>query len=214
MTVTRGEPTDRAPVPATINPVAGLMQRSLNLPNLITVSRLVLAVVLFALIAPGEPALAIPAAILFLVAAGTDAIDGYIARRYGLITTVGRILDPFADKIIVCGTFIFLLEQHPHSGVNASMVVIVVGREMFVTGLRSFLEQQGVDFSASLSGKLKMVIQCVAITASLLSISPMLARPDFIGFRDVTLWLAVAITFYSGVIYIWRAAQLLRSQLS
>lgn len=210
MTVTRGEPAERPPAPASANPAAGLMHRSLNLPNLITVSRLVLAVVLFALIAPGQPALAIPAAILFLIAAGTDAIDGYIARRYGLVTTVGRILDPFADKIIVCGTFIFLLEQHPHSGVSAWMVVIVVGREMFVTGLRSFLEQQGVDFSASLSGKLKMVVQCLAITASLLSIAPSFANPGFILFRDITLWLAVAVTFYSGVIYIWRAAQLLR----
>src|SRR5690606_21826952 len=113
-----------------------------------------------------------PVAALFLLAATTDAVDGYVARRYGQITTLGRVLDPFADKIIVCGTFVFLLERHPLSGVTAWMVVIVIGREMFVTGLRSFLEQQGKDFSATWSGKIKMILQCAALTASLMSLDP------------------------------------------
>jgi CDP-diacylglycerol--glycerol-3-phosphate 3-phosphatidyltransferase len=137
-----------------------------------------------------------------------------------MITTLGRILDPFVDKIIVCGAFVFLLEKgrpvegEPNlvvsSGVTAWMVVIVVGREMFVSSLRGFLEQQGLDFSASASGKLKMFVQCAAVTASLLSLSPHFADPRFVLARDVLLWGAVAVTAWSGLVYVVRAAVLLR----
>ena len=107
-----------------------------------------------------------PAFVLFVVAASTDWLDGYFARRWGLVTQLGRILDPFADKLIICGTFIFLAAV-PASGIAPWMAVVVMGRELLVTGLRSFLEQKGIDFSAEMSGKLKMVLQCVAAGASL-----------------------------------------------
>ncbi len=189
---------------------------ALNIPNLITLSRLVLAVVLFVLIY--VKAFWITAAVLFVVAASTDALDGYIARKYGMVTALGRILDPFVDKIIVCGAFIFLLEKkvdlanglETWSGVNAWMVIIVIGREMFVTSLRGFLEQQGHDFSASLSGKLKMATQCVAVTMSLLSLSPDVASQSFNMWRDIVLWTAVAVTVWSGLVYIQRAIVLFR----
>src|SRR5688572_3148906 len=85
-----------------------LMPRdALNLPNLITISRLFLSFVLFALIYIQD--YWFTAAVLFVVAASTDFLDGYIARKYGLITTLGRIMDPFVDKIIICGAFVFLL---------------------------------------------------------------------------------------------------------
>jgi CDP-diacylglycerol--glycerol-3-phosphate 3-phosphatidyltransferase len=182
--------------------------RSLNLPNLITLSRLGLAVVLFWLIY--VEGFWITAAILFVVAAATDAIDGYIARKYGQVTTLGRILDPFVDKIIVCGAFVFLLEKKADSGVNSWMVMSVIGREMFVTGLRSFLEQSGKDFSAAFIGKAKMALQCVAITMSLLSLSPKVGSPTFNSYRDIVLWAAVAVTLYSGVTYAVRGFQMLR----
>lgn len=182
--------------------------RSLNLPNLITTSRLLLSVVLFAMIY--IDGLWISAAILFVVAAATDAVDGYIARRYGQVTTLGRILDPFVDKIIICGAFVFLLEKSTASGINAWMVIIVLGREMFVTSLRSFLEQHGRDFSATWSGKVKMILQCVAVTASLLSLSPQIESPGFSALRDVLLWLAVGVTAYSGLTYTYRAFQMLK----
>ena len=191
-------------------PVAPIDRRSLNVPNLITFSRLILAVVLFTMIY--VEGLWISAAIVFVIAVSTDFLDGYIARRYGLVTTLGRILDPFVDKIIICGTFVFLLEKKLDSGVNSWMVIIVIGREMFVTSLRGFLEQQGKDFSASLSGKIKMVIQCIAVTASLLSLSPFVADhyPWFKPMRNVLLWTAVAVTAYSGLIYVFRAYLMLR----
>tara|TARA_R110002072_G_scaffold284587_1_gene449043 strand:- start:82396 stop:83025 length:630 start_codon:yes stop_codon:yes gene_type:complete len=182
--------------------------RSLNLPNLITLSRLGLAIILFGLIY--VEGFWISAAILFVVAAATDAIDGYIARKYGQVTTLGRILDPFVDKIIVCGAFVFLLEKKADSGVNSWMVMSVIGREMFVTGLRSFLEQSGKDFSAAFIGKAKMALQCVAITMSLLSLSPKVGSPTFNSYRDIVLWAAVAVTVYSGLTYALRGFQMLR----
>jgi CDP-diacylglycerol--glycerol-3-phosphate 3-phosphatidyltransferase len=188
---------------------APIDRKSLNAPNLITLSRLLLAFVLFALIY--IEGFWIESAVLFGVAAATDFLDGYIARKYGLVTTLGRILDPFVDKIIVCGAFVFLLEKSGASGVNSWMVMAVIGREMFVTGLRSFLEQSGQDFSAVWSGKIKMALQCVAVVASLLSLSPHFKLVEsFILTRDILLWLAVAITLYSGLAYAWRGFQMLR----
>jgi CDP-diacylglycerol--glycerol-3-phosphate 3-phosphatidyltransferase len=195
-----------------------LGRNALNLPNLITLSRLLLACVLFVLIYING--YWIVAAFVFVLAASTDAIDGYIARRYGLVTTLGRILDPFVDKIIICGAFIFLLDKkvdlangdRAWSGVNAWMVLIVMSREMFITSLRGFLEQHGRDFSASFSGKLKMIAQCVAVTASLLSLSPEISTPEFRLFRNVLLWGCVAITVYSGVDYVVRAYVMLRKE--
>lgn len=188
-----------------------LRERSFNVPNAITLSRLLLSFVLFALIQSGRAW--VWAAGLFVFAVITDVLDGYIARRYKLITQLGRILDPFVDKFITSGTFLFLLPR-PESGVTPWMVVIVLGREMLVTSLRGFLETQGADFSASASGKLKMFLQCVAATASLLSLDQncagwSLAGIGFSQLRDVLLWSMVAITVWSGIVYVRRAIQLL-----
>jgi CDP-diacylglycerol--glycerol-3-phosphate 3-phosphatidyltransferase len=184
---------------------------ALNLPNVITLSRLVLAVFLFWLIDIGNHWLA--ATVVFVVAAATDAMDGYIARRYGLVTKIGRILDPFVDKVIIGGAFMFLAVQR-NSGVNAWMVIAVIGREMFVTSLRSVLESEGKDFSAATSGKIKMVVQCLAVAGSLLFLeyareSP--AERTWAFTRDALLWSAVAVTIYSGYEYIIRAMRLFRS---
>ena len=193
---------------------ARLGRESLNLPNLITVSRFILALILFALIDIGGYWLTSTA--LFVFAAATDWLDGYLARKYGQVTTLGRILDPFVDKIIVGGAFLFLLGKNGtgvnavHSGVTAWMAITVIGREMFIRSLRGFLEQQGKDFSASLSGKAKMMLQCMAVTASLLSLSPELNWSWLVPTRDVLLWAAVAVTVWSGLVYVIRAVRLLR----
>jgi CDP-diacylglycerol--glycerol-3-phosphate 3-phosphatidyltransferase len=176
-------------------------ERSLNLPNAITISRLLLSFVLFALIQMGDHWLW--ATGLFVFAVATDVLDGWIARRYQLITQLGRILDPFVDKFITSGTFLF-----------PWMVVIVMGREMLVTSLRGFLEQRGADFSASASGKLKMFLQCAAATAALLSMHPAVASYSiggisFVAVRDVLLWTMVAVTVWSGYLYVQKAIVLL-----
>ena len=185
----------------------------LNIPNLITISRLLMAVVLFVLIeANGWWK---TATVLFLIAAATDFLDGYIARRYGLVTPLGRILDPFADKIIICGSFVFLLSDggtEAKSGVTAWIVVVILAREMFVTSLRGFLEQRGQDFSAAFSGKLKMALQCAAVPLCLLSMDTAIRQryEDLVLIRDITLWAAVAVTVFSGVEYSIRATKILR----
>jgi len=193
-----------------------------NLPNQLTTLRLILSVVLFVVIAWQYHLVAL---VLFLVAAGTDWLDGFLARKYGLVTMLGRILDPFADKVIICGTFIFLatvpvMTRVPF-GLRAWMVVVVVGRELLVTALRSFIEQQGGDFSARISGKLKMVLQCAAAAICLYYLSycdpaadplkpPETPRWVWIGLVG-SVWAAVVLTIYSGVVYVHAAVRMLRA---
>lgn len=178
-----------------------------NVPNVLTTGRLVLAIVLFVLI-PWRWYGA--AAGLFVVAAATDWVDGWYARRYGQVTRFGRIFDPFVDKVIVCGTYIFLAAER-ESGISAWMAVVVMGRELLVTALRSFIEQEGGDFSAQWSGKVKMAVQCVAAVASLVALyhqATWAGQPLPAWLRvglPVTVWLAVAITLYSGIEYLLAA---------
>ena len=205
--------SERSPITTVID------SRSLNLPNAITLSRFVLALVLFALIATGKYWRI--SAVVFVIAALTDFLDGFLARKYGQVTVLGRILDPFVDKIIICGAFIFLMAS-PGSGVTAWITFAIIAREMFITQLRAFMEQRGTDFSAQWSGKIKMGIQCVAVPLCLLSLSPEfqttwqkgLPLPLLAQLRDLTIWGTVAITVYSGVEYSWRAFQILRHPVS
>lgn len=180
-----------------------------NLPNQLTIARLVLSLVLFGLMTYQYW---LTSLVVFVVAAATDWLDGYFARKYGLVTVLGRILDPFVDKIIICGAFICLVAEYPRSGIAGWMAVIVVGRELLVTALRSYLEQQGADFSAVMSGKLKMVLQCVAAGTSLFYLSYSEgSEPMWLQYLlPTSVWLALALTVYSGIEYVRRAAQLMR----
>ena len=185
-----------------------------NLPNQLTSLRLVLSVVLFFLMAYDYYLWGL---VLFLIGAGTDWIDGYYARKYGQVTTLGRILDPFADKVIVCGTFIFLAANPEMNkvpwGLRAWMVVVIVGREILVTALRSFIEERGSDFSAQWSGKIKMVFQCLAASVCLLYLyyanqqenTPQWCRVLLVA----SVWSAVISTVYSGAVYIRAAIKVL-----
>jgi CDP-diacylglycerol--glycerol-3-phosphate 3-phosphatidyltransferase len=179
-----------------------------NLPNQLTISRLVLAIVLFGLITFHYW---LTSLVVFVIAAATDWLDGYFARKYGLVTVLGRILDPFVDKIIICGAFICLVAEYPRSSVAGWMAVVIVGRELLITALRSFLEQQGADFSATMSGKLKMVVQCIAAGVSLFSLSYAAgSEPDWIQYLlPISIWSALALTVYSGIEYVRRAIQLM-----
>jgi len=185
-----------------------------NVPNQLSALRLVLAVVLFCTMAWG---FYFPSMALFLAAAATDWLDGFIARRYGLVTMLGRVLDPFADKVVVCGTFIFLVAdprmRQIEWGLRAWMVVVIVGRELLVTALRSLIEERGGDFSAKMSGKLKMVLQCVAATACLygLSYETIADIPHWaVIILIASVWSAVLLTIISGLGYVVGAVKLLR----
>ncbi len=192
MTPTTEELTDAIP------------HKVMNVPNQLTLARLVLSVVVFTLIGLRWHAAAM---ITFVIAASTDWIDGYYARKYGQVTKLGRIFDPFVDKIIICGSFIFLAAE-PQSGIRAWMAVLVVAREILVTALRSFIEQSGGDFSASMSGKLKMVLQCVAVSVSLVALwYEQTPRPSWLDWTLLaSVWAAILSTVYSGAVYVLAAA--------
>jgi len=193
-----------------------------NVPNQLTVARLVLSIFCFVFLAFDYYFVGL---ILFVIAAGTDWVDGYWARRYGQITQLGRILDPFADKIIICGTFIYLAAVPPTitgrsaSEITAWMAVVVVARELLVTAIRSFFEEHGTDFSAKWAGKWKMLLQCLAVAASL-------ARLWYYRYEDgywdvvpppwttwslrLVVWAAIVMTVYSGWGYVQTALRLVK----
>lgn len=194
-----------------------------NLPNLITGARLVLAVVLFGLLVaveagrageapPGRERLLLNVSLaIFVLAAVSDALDGQIARRWGLQTDFGRIVDPFADKVIVCGTFILLAPLNG-SQVAPWMVVVILARELLVDGLRGFAEAKGVPFPASALGKAKMVTQSVCLGWILLA----LANLRGVGWAEVTsfvlIGLTLAITAASGLDYVFKARSVLSAE--
>ena len=130
-----------------------------NLPNALTLVRIFAVPVLVALLLTKDHMLV--ASFIFLVASVTDLLDGYLARKRGQVTTLGVLLDPVADKLLISSAFIALI---PHGVVPAWMVVVIVGREFAVSGLRSIASSQGFTISASDLGKIKMVAQVAAIT--------------------------------------------------
>ncbi len=179
-----------------------------NIPNLLTTARLALAIAVIVLI---DSRYFLSAAVIFVIAASTDWMDGYWARKYGQVTKLGRIFDPFVDKIIICGSFIALVAV-AGSGIAAWMAIVIVARELLVTSLRGIIEGAGGDFSASMLGKWKMVFQCVAVVAALLCV---ISEPPPLWMnttRWVSIWLAVGLTVYSGFDYVMAAARILRNE--
>ena len=179
-----------------------------NIPNKVTAARFLLSIVVFVLI-PLNYYLA--ALIIFSVAVMTDWVDGYWARRLGQVTKLGRILDPLVDKIIICGTLIVLAIE-PDSGIAVWVATVVLCRELLVTALRSFIEQRGGDFSANMAGKLKMVLQCAAIIASLIVLT--YGRDEsptgMIWALRIFVWVAIISTVQSGLGYALAACKYLR----
>jgi CDP-diacylglycerol--glycerol-3-phosphate 3-phosphatidyltransferase len=201
-----------------------------HIPNLLTAGRFFLALAFFVLLAfyrsPKSTLFDLPlldvALAVFLVAVLTDAIDGYLARRLGHVTTFGRIADPFVDKILICGALAYLIGdpflrvgpdgimENP-TGWQPWMVVVILARELLVTGMRSFSESHGLAFAATLSGKVKMFIQCVAIACSLVYVGHWTEGPAWTAdLRDVLIWATTLVTVVSGLAYIQRGYQLLR----
>ena len=133
---------------------------------------------------------------IFLVAAVTDFLDGWFARRYNKMTRLGALLDPIADKLLMSAAFISLVERDPQH-VPAWIVVIIIGREFAVSGLRSIAAQQGVTIAASPLGKFKMVTQVVAI--SLLILGYQLGELRRTG--TFALWAVMLFALASGVDY-------------
>jgi len=189
----------------------------LNLPNIITMARIAaIPLLCFLLLSPGrENGLLQPpgrdycfwAAALFAVASVTDWLDGYLARRMGIVTVFGKFLDPIADKLIVMAALIMIL---PFDRVPAWMVLVILGREMIITGLRGIASTEGIVIPASNLGKFKTIFQLVAIIGLLLhydyrwffSIDHPLLVVNMHHVGMFYLWIATVITIWSGVDYL------------
>jgi CDP-diacylglycerol--glycerol-3-phosphate 3-phosphatidyltransferase len=181
-----------------------------RLPNILTTVRLLLAFVLFwAIGAEKWPS----ALVVFLIAAITDWLDGYLARRYGSASTLGRMYDPLVDKVLIVGAFVFLLDVRSSAlpggaGWTPAMVVVLLAREFLVTGVRAYLEERGVAFGADWLGKAKMVLQASALAWILAAFCLAEAKmaPSWSALlRDLLNGLAVGLTAASGLHYLWVA---------
>jgi CDP-diacylglycerol--glycerol-3-phosphate 3-phosphatidyltransferase len=192
----------------------------MNLPNKLTLSRLVLTLAfLFIIFLDPNPWRDTVALFLFSAASITDYFDGMIARRDKLITNFGILMDPLADKILVCSAFIAFVG---HGWISAWMIVVVVSRELAITGLRLLAASQNVVLAAERFGKHKTISQIIAIIALLVQH----AYPNwgkfgevvvgfYIGskpwvdwFTTISVWLAILLTLYSGSMYLWRNRRL------
>lgn len=166
----------------------------MNLPNKLTTLRVILVPVLIVVLLTGHY---YTAAVIFAAASFTDMLDGKIARKYGLVTNFGKLMDPLADKLLVMSALICLVQL---SIIPGWMVIVILGREFAITGLRTVAASEGLVIAAGRSGKIKTVLQMVAITLILLKNRPF-AYID-IPMDQILLWAAVAMTVYSGAEYI------------
>jgi CDP-diacylglycerol---glycerol-3-phosphate 3-phosphatidyltransferase len=181
----------------------------MNLPNKLTVGRLVLTAIFLAVFFGRSPYADSIALVIFIAASLTDYYDGEIARKRGLITNFGILMDPLADKILVCSAFIAFVGR---GIMPAWMVVIVVARELAITGLRMLAASKNKVLAAEKYGKHKTVSQIVAIIAILVVASypewGVWAATVFSswakGFSVVAMWVSVVLTGSSGSLYLWR----------
>ncbi len=214
-----------------------------QIPNLITTARLVLAIVFFTILSwyqyggRGHSTLLTLGFFICLIAITTDWLDGYLARKWKVESGFGRVVDPFVDKILVLGSFIFFAGKNfiisdpsipqPYvvktiTGVAPWMVVIILGRELLVTSIRGLAEKAGLRFGADKWGKLKMVLQSVTILVIITYVyfhevvhqhfpAAMGGYDRWAGlFRDVMIWVTLVVTVGSAWGYLKRSVQLMR----
>lgn len=188
----------------------------INLPNQITIARLFLAVVFCALLVGydcrrAEAMRWVPnvAFVLFVVGAASDFLDGYLARKRNQETNLGRVLDPFVDKILVVGGFVLFLgtgfvdtDGRNITGVAAWMVVVIVSRELLVSGLRGFSEASGQAYGANVWGKVKMWVQSITVGWIIASLGALRDVNWVMMLRPVMIWIAVGVTVMSAVGYL------------
>jgi CDP-diacylglycerol---glycerol-3-phosphate 3-phosphatidyltransferase len=181
----------------------------MNLPNTLTVLRIFFVPLLIAVLLTKSPNVdfwGFPmhfefwGVLILLLAAATDWADGYFARRRLQVTTLGILLDPIADKLLISSSFISLVDMHL---VPAWMVVIVIGREFTVLGLRNIASAEGVTIAASLLGKTKMVLQVCAVAVLILAAAHPLLRPLTL-LAEFLLWLVVISALVSALQYFLR----------
>lgn len=248
------EPPAAPNPPVSTDLVPGVSDFRRHVPNILTVLRVVLAAVFVVVLSrwrvdaspvvmgggaartesPPDTTLLLAMGV-FVAAALTDALDGFLARQWRVVSVFGRVMDPFADKVLVLGGFILLAgpaftsRQFPNetfSCVEPWMAVVILARELLVTSLRAAVESRGVSFAATTSGKLKMVLQSLCVPAVLYIMARYDVRPDWgadsgndgmVGavpparlLLILIVHLTVIVTAWSAVPYVVRAARALR----
>lgn len=198
----------------------------MNLPNTITLLRLLLTAgvfvclelhaakwphgqhVRYATVVPDwDGSLAWIAFVFFLIAAFTDFLDGYLARKWNLVTAFGRVADPFADKVLIAGTLVTLLQfTYATLVLTTWYVVVVIAREFLVTAIRGVVEASGKPFPADQLGKWKMVSQCWTVGALLTMVA---GSETFVWAAQWGFWVSLVLTVVSGANYVWKARSIL-----
>ncbi|MBI3356633.1 MAG: CDP-diacylglycerol--glycerol-3-phosphate 3-phosphatidyltransferase [Nitrospirae bacterium] len=175
-------------------------QESLNLPNLLTLVRILMIPVFVILFITPTPDRSLIAAVIFAVAAVTDLLDGYIARRTGQVTKLGKLLDPIADKLLVLSALILLVNM---DRVSALVAILVIAREVAVTGIRAIAVGEGLIIAAETTGKYKMALQVVAIVLLILEGTGLAELGNMHLAGTVTLYLSLVLGYVSGGQYVW-----------
>ncbi len=171
--------------------------KALNFPNTLTLARILLIpIFIMSVVSSFEYSLLFATAV-FLTASATDALDGYIARRHSQVTTIGRLLDPVADKLLIMAALFLLVDM---DRVAAWVAIIIVGREFSVTALRSLAASQGLVLGADITGKYKMILQIVAIVFLLLQ-DESITVADLHMWGSLCLYASLILALISGIQY-------------
>lgn len=174
----------------------------MNLPNKLTMGRILAIPVFIVVFLMGYN---YAAAVIFILAALTDMLDGHIARKYNLVTNFGKLMDPLADKLLVMSALLCLVQVGDVAG---WMVIVILGREFIITGMRQVAAAQGIVIAAGTTGKIKTITQMIAIPLLLLENWPFSMLSFELPMDTVFLWLALIMTVISGVEYIVKNRQL------
>lgn len=178
----------------------------MNTPNKLTVLRMIMVpfFVLFMLTGWGGEASKWISLVIFVVASATDWLDGYLARKYNLVTNFGKFMDPLADKLLVCSAMICLIET---GKLAAWIVIVIIAREFIISGFRLIAVENGVVIAANYWGKFKTVSQMVMIILLIIDLGGI-----FAVLETIFVWLSVALTLISLVTYIWQNKNILSAQ--
>lgn len=175
-------------------------QDSLNLPNFLTLVRIFLIPVFVVVFLAPTPDRSLVAAVIFIVAAVTDLLDGYIARRTGQVTKLGKLLDPIADKLLVLSALLLLVNI---DRVTALVALLIIARELAVTGVRAIAAGERLIIAAEATGKYKMALQVVAIVLLILEGTELAAFGNLHLAGTATLYLSLVLGYLSGGQYVW-----------
>lgn len=185
----------------------------MTLANKITLGRFAITIVYFVLLGicgrEADTNLLYIAFFLFLAAVVGDGLDGYYARKYHQETNFGRIADPFVDKIMICGSFVFFLSIRPLADlVTGWMVMIIIAREFLVSAIRSVAEAQGIPLAVSGWGKTKMVVQSFVVATAVFYAAWVHHLAWARVVMEILIWITIAVTAISGLLYVLESKRL------